>query len=400
MKLTFVLPRYGREIFGGVEQEARQLAENVVSRSDWRVEVLTTCALDARTFSDTYPAGRTEESGVAVHRFPATGRAPDFDERSTEILFADPITRAARSDEWINMQGPVSPELIAAVRTAETDLMVFFPYLYHPTVEGLRAARGTPTMMRPATHDEQPLKLPVFQETFARVDSLLFASRSEQVLTNDRFAIGAKQQCVLGVGVEEHLGDETLARTALHLGEAPYVVCVGRVDQGKGSSLLADYFATYKHQHPSDLKLVFAGPVFHEPPAHPDIVVAGAVDESTKWGLLRGARTLISPSPLESFSIVLMEGWIAGLPVMVNGACHATRDHAVDSNGGLWFTNYDEFDAGLTRLLTQPDLARALGHNGKQYVERRYTWPILTDRYLAFCERVVGASTKIAPSAK
>ena len=38
------------------------------------------------------------------------------------------------------------------------------------------------------------------------------------------------------------------------------------------------------------LRLVFAGPVVNEPPAHPDIVTPGAVDEAVKWGLLRGAR--------------------------------------------------------------------------------------------------------------
>ena len=49
MKLTFVTPRYGTEVIGGAETAARMLAERLCRRSDWEVEVLTSCALDHLT---------------------------------------------------------------------------------------------------------------------------------------------------------------------------------------------------------------------------------------------------------------------------------------------------------------------------------------------------------------
>ncbi len=66
----------------------------------------------------------------------------------------------------------------------------------------------------------------------------------------------------------------------------PYLLCLGRVDRHKGSSLLASLFAAYKARHPGSLRLVFAGPVVDAPPVHPEIDVVGPVSEEQKWSLL------------------------------------------------------------------------------------------------------------------
>ena len=70
------------------------------------------------------------------------------------------------------------------------------------------------------------------------------------------------------------------AASVLGLGDRPYVVSVGRVDEHKGSKMLASYFATYKERHPGPLALALVGPVAFELPPHPDIVVTGGVDEA------------------------------------------------------------------------------------------------------------------------
>jgi len=36
--------------------------------------------------------------------------------------------------------------------------------------------------------------------------------------------------------------------------------------------------------------------VVNPPPAHRDITTVGAVGDAVKWGLLRGAQALVSPS--------------------------------------------------------------------------------------------------------
>ncbi|HWH34813.1 MAG TPA: glycosyltransferase family 4 protein [Acidimicrobiales bacterium] len=388
MKVAYVVPRYGLEVVGGAELGARMLAERLVSQLGWEAEVLTTCALDSHTWADEYQPGTVELNGVVVHRFrSAAGRDPGFERFSRRVLLDPARASVADQERWIDLQGPVNPSVVDAVGASDADAVVFYPYLYHPTVRGLAEAGGR-AVMHPAAHDEQPLRLPIMAPVFAGARGLVFQTWGERRLVEGLFPVGATRQLVLGLGIEEAPGEPGAARAALDLGDRPYLVCVGRVDDGKGTGMLARFFAAYKDRHPGPLALVLAGPVVDRPPAHPDIVLAGRVDEATKWGLLRGAAVLIQPSAYEAFSLVLVEAWTAEVPVVVNARCLATREHCERSGGGLWFDGYAHFEAVLDRLLGDPGLAATLAHRGRAYVDAHYRWPVLIERYGAFLEAV------------
>jgi glycosyltransferase involved in cell wall biosynthesis len=387
VKVAYVVPRYGPEVVGGAEYGARMLAERLVAEPGWDVEVLTTCALDWRTWADEYPPGQTVVNGVRVRRFRSeAGRAPDFEAFSASVLAdpaAVPLDRARR---WIDLQGPVNPDVVAAAAEGGADVVVFYPYLYYPTVAGV-AAVGRRAVLHPAAHDEPPLRLPVFRDVFARVGGLVFQTYGERRLVEELFPVAAVPQVVMGLGCEPGPGDPAAAREALGLHDRPYLLCLGRVDDGKGTGLLARFFAAYKRRHPGPLRLVLAGPVLDRPPPHPDIVVPGPVDEAVKWGALRGAAALVSPSPFEAFSIVVVEAWTAGVPVLVNAYCAATSEHVARSGGGLAFGSYAQFEVALERLVGDPPLAAGLAAKGRAHAERHFAWPILMARYRRFLER-------------
>ncbi len=89
---------------------------------------------------------------------------------------------------------------------------------------------------------------------------------------------------------------------AYGVGDVPYLVCIGRVDDQKGTGMLWRYFRAYKERHPGPLRLVFVGQVVDPPDPAPDVVVTGMIDDEDKWGLLRGRgrwshRHPTSPSP-------------------------------------------------------------------------------------------------------
>jgi glycosyltransferase involved in cell wall biosynthesis len=203
------------------------------------------------------------------------------------------------------------------------------------------------------------------------------------------FGVGARPQTVLGLGVNDPAGAGRHGGGLLGIGDRPYLCYLGRVDEHKGCGMLAEYFARYKERHPGDLALAFVGPVSDRAPEHPDIVVTGTVSEADKWDLLSGALVMVTPSAYESFSLVLLEAWTLGIPVLVNAACAVTVEHARRSGGGLWFDSYRSFELAVDRLVADGDLRSALGESGRRYTARYYRWASIIDRYARFLEEVV-----------
>lgn len=391
MKIAFVPPRYGREVIGGAENAVRMFAQHLAALGD-EVEVFTSCALDAGTWADEYGEGTVDIEGVRVHRFRSTsGRDPGFQALSDELL---PRGRGATGDRrWIDLQGPVMPAALDAAARSDAEAVVLYPYLYWPAVAGLERLPER-AVFHPAAHDEPPLHLPVFQALFRRPRALVFQTEAERTLVRRLFDVEHVPHLLLGLGVEAppSAPEPLRGRRAIGLGERPYLLCVGRVDDGKGAEMLAAAFARYKERHPGPLALVFAGPVVHTPPLTPDIFLTGVVDEETKWDLLAGAEVYIHPSPHEAFSIALMEAWSVERPIVVNGRCAATREHCARSGGGLWFGSFGELEVVLDRLLADARLRHRLGAAGRSYVEQLFLWPSLIERYRRFVQRALHGS--------
>jgi len=399
VKLAFVVPRYGTEIRGGAETGARMLAEHLAADRGMEVEVLTTCALDAITWRDELSEGTHEVNGVTVHRI----RSEAGRDESFHPLWAgmrDDPARAGREDmeRWVDLQGPRSPALLDAVAASDSDVVAFYPYLYYPTVRGLPLVAER-AVLHPAAHEEPALHLAIFDELFARCRGFAFHSRSERALVNDRFGVAATPQVVIGLGIEEPAGgggegdgdgDGASTRAGLGVSAAPYLLCIGRVDDQKGTGILWRWFRAYKERHPGPLRLVFVGQVVNAPDAATDVVVTGMIDDRAKWALLRGARALVAPSPHESFSLTVVEALSAGVPVLVNATCGATREHCERSGAGLWFGDFAEFEAGVDLLTADGALHDTMRDNGRAYVEANFTWPVILDRYCGFLERFAG----------
>ena len=94
-------------------------------------------------------------------------------------------------------------------------------------------------------------------------------------------------------------------RAAFGVDDVPYLVCIGRVDDQKGTGMLWRFFRAYKERHPGPLRLVFVGQVVDAPDPADDVVVTGMVDDADQVGAPAGGarrswrprRTSRSPSP-------------------------------------------------------------------------------------------------------
>jgi len=384
MKVAFVTPRYGLDVMGGAESGARQLAERLVADCGWEVEIFSTCALDHLTWDNVLPSGDSVLNGVTVHRFASTsGRVPEFYELDGRLRAAPSEASLEESRRWLELNGPVTPDLVDAVARSDAEVIAFYPYLYYPTVMGMELA-SAPRVLHPAAHDEPALYLEVFDTTFTGADAICYHTAAERRLVQRRHKVAQIPQVVLGLGVSPVVQGGRAGGAVLGIGDRPYVVSVGRVDEHKGSSMLASFFRTYKQRHPGPLALALVGPIAASIAQHDDIVLTGTVSEADKGDIVRDATASISPSALESFSLVVLEAWQQSVPVMVNATCDPTREHCERSGGGLWFGSYRQFEAELERLCDDAPLRSVLGARGRAYVDRFYQWPGLIARYARF----------------
>ena len=100
-------------------------------------------------------------------------------------------------------------------------------------------------------------------------------------------------------------------------------------------------------------------------------------------------KELSMPPPKnESFSLVIMESWLCGRPVLVHDHCEVTKNFARESNGGLYFEDYFEFEGCTDYFLNNKDIAGKMGQNGKNYVVRNFDWNVIIKRYREFFEKI------------
>ncbi len=401
MKLDFVLPLLGET--GGAERGLAALGRDITASSDWEVTIQTTCATSASTWENAEPAGITYRDKLAVHRHRVdSGRTSAWPKLERAVENTPKFITAAKAQEYLVAQGPVSSSLADCLAGSTADLALHMPYPYWTTL-ALIGQQRIPTVMWPAAHDEPGLKLPTVREALCVVDGLVFGSEAERRLTQTNHAIAHKRQIVLGVGVQDpnqgndsaQGSDPNQAAAAVGADDGrPWIVCVGRMLPGKGTHTLAQLWSNYVRQHKPDHRLIFVGEPNLKIKTNKHTHIAGEVDEQTKWELIRGADVLIHPGRLESFSIVLLEAWASNTPVLVNAYCDATSDHVRNSNGGAIFRDTHSFNTELHAMLTNAQHRQQLAQNGHAYWQNNYTWQKITPRFMDFCQRIQKFSTK------
>jgi len=103
---------------------------------------------------------------------------------------------------------------------------------------------------------------------------------------------------------------------------------------------------------------------------------------------MAGAEALVMPSPYESLSMVALEAWALGRPVVANAQCDVLLGQCLRSNAGLYYEHSAEFDAVIDRLLDDSSLAAQLGERGRSYFVRHYSWSVIERKYLNMLEEL------------
>lgn len=464
MKIAFIVQRYGTEILGGSEYHCRLIAERLAVRH--HVDVLTTCAVDYITWKNEYPEGQDRIRGVTVRRF-ANAMTRDITafNRYSEWIFNSAHTRDDEM-EWLRQQGPWCPALVEYLERhhQQYDVLVFFTYLYAPTVLGLRVAPDK-SILVPTAHDEPAIRLDLYQELLSLPAAIAYNTEVERKFLTSHFSIRAVEEETVGCGVDfpndpgwpdrgtglvddadsadsaDSAGSndarrdvlprewpdapprewheerrlrrrepppvpaiesesETEARAAAeaspsfrphlarrgsaflrrHRLHGPFVLYGGRIDAGKGCEELVEYFSSYV-QEGGDATLTLMGVKLMALPEEPFIRFAGRLSDQERQQALEAATVVVVPSPYESLSLLALEAFASGTPVLANARSEVLVDHCHKSNAGLYYADRDEFHECLTLLVADHRLRTAMGRNGQAYVESNYRWDVILAKY-------------------
>jgi glycosyltransferase involved in cell wall biosynthesis len=412
VKIAFVVQRYGAEILGGSEYHCRLIAERLAERH--QVEVLTTCARDYITWQNEYPEGADRLRGVTVRRFTTahTRDIQSFNEYSDWIFNNRHTPRDEM--EWLKRQGPWTPGLFDYLERQhqQYDLLIFFTYLYATSVMGLKVAPYK-SLLVPTAHDEPAIRLGIYRDVFSAPAGMVWNTEVERQFISSKFDLRTLVEDVVGCGVDlpegefgdgeaeapvsptsreplaPHLEGPANAFRRRHRLHGQFFLYGGRIDPGKGCEELLEYFQNYVKEG-GDATLALMGTKLMPLPDDPRVRFAGMLPDEERLHALEAASVVVVPSPYESLSLLALEAFAVGTPVLANARSEVLVEHCRRSNAGLYYADKDEFLEAANLLMADAALRTQLGRQGKAYIERYYRWGTIISKYERLFSRLRG----------
>ena len=387
MKLACVIHRYGADFAGGSEAHCRALAERLAANH--AVTVLTTTARDYVTWENHYAPGASALGPVNILRFPvARQRNLARLAELTDRALAHDATEADQL-EWFSENGPVVPGLIEHLRAHghEFDFVLCWSFRYYTAFHAVQAMPARAVLV-PTAEEDPVLWMDYLRRFFPMPAGHIFLTPEEQALVTERAAAPLGPSIVIGGGLDAPapVPDAEVEAALASVGvRAPYALYLGRVDRNKGCEPLFEFYTAYADRGGA-LPLVLAGPAAMPVPDHPAVRPLGYVSDTVRDALLARARVLVVPSPYESLSLALLEGWNHGRPAIVNARCRVLKGQVRRADGGLFYRNAHEFAECLTYAVDHAETMEQLGRQGQAYVDREYRWPHImakVERFLA-----------------
>ncbi|NNE96065.1 MAG: glycosyltransferase family 4 protein, partial [Acidimicrobiales bacterium] len=342
---------------------------------------LTTCASDHQTWANEFPAGTTVDGAVTVRRFPTVVNEPARDRTRifTRILAGE---RIAIQDQqlWMN-DGFRCPELWHHIldHSADYSAIVLAPYMFWTTF-ACGQIDPQKTILMPCLHDEPTVHLDLFKPLVSGAAGVWFLSRPEAALASRVFHVPSNHEVVGAPVPDPEVWDPD--RFVREFGfERPFVFYAGRREPGKGWNELRDAFS-FAISQGIELDLVTAGvgdPVL-DSSTRGRVHDVGFLSDQQRNDAMAAATAYVQPGRMESFSLSVMEAWLAGTPVIGNGASAVVSHHIEQCDAGVTYRSPLELLECLRFVATQPEAAAKLAAPGRAYVLDNYAPEVVLDR--------------------
>ena len=363
VRLAVVACRYGPEIVGGAETSLRTIAESL-HQAGHTLEVFTTGLRSETEWRDELPLGTGEVNGIAVHRFaidPVNGGiSPVSEQEITPETEAAYLSNTLRSTALLDA---------LAERIDSFDAVLVGPYLFGLTFDVARRFADK-VLLLPCFHDEPAARLPSLAAAYREVGGILYHSPEEQDFAQADLGINHPRSAVCGTWIDTRVGDAKRGRQ--RIGNGRFIVYCGRRSPHKNVPLLLDFARRYHQSYPGRFTFAFIGQGDVVIPSEPWARDLGVLADDARRDVVAAADALVQLSERESLSLVALEAWAQGVPVIAHAGCPVLAGQIERSQGGRCVNDYESFAAALDNLWHHPNAWFALGQQGQAFVQSQY----------------------------
>ena len=366
----YYVPAYA---FGGVVRSVEGMATSQVKRGH-DVTILTTDALDQR------------------RRYLGS---------SDEMIDGARVLRRANVWPWLrgrlNLSTPRSMKRTAEAHLPTVDIVHIheFRTLENLLVAPVAARLGKPIVLSPhgtlnLATGRSGLKT-VWDRLLSpglalRVDHVVALSEAERAEAENLWRRFGKRQrptrfSVVPNGVDppefDHRQLAADFRERYHLGEAPIILFMGRLQKRKGVNVLIESFQAAAVE---DARLLIVGPDEGMLPTltaladgDPRVVFTGYLEGEARLGALAAGDVFALPATGEGQPMAALEAMAAGMPVVLSPGCHLGEAEAAGA-GYVVEASAAAFAEKLNLLLEEPALRQAMGQRGRRLIAERFSW--------------------------
>jgi glycosyltransferase involved in cell wall biosynthesis len=240
----------------------------------------------------------------------------------------------------------------------------------------------------PTAERDAAIGVSIFAPVLRGVRALMYNSHEERAMINAASGNEDVPGVVVGIGSDVPQNPQPARFRQKYGIRDPFAIYVGRIDENKGCKELFEFFSGYLRDTPGRMSLVLVGHSLLDVPSHPRIKHLGFLDDTDKFDAMATADVLIMPSYFESLSMVALEAWALGRPVLANAKCDVLKGQCIRSNAGLYYETYAEFTESLVAIERNRWLSGALGRNGRQFFREHYDWSVIERKYLEMLDRL------------
>jgi glycosyltransferase involved in cell wall biosynthesis len=392
-RITAIVPRFSKEILGGAEKHAYDILK--ILPDDYSIRVLTTTAKDYVTWKNEYKSEIIIDENLTIERFDSS-KSRDivkFNKLTDDLKNKFPHQTDKDEEDWLIEQGPFCPKLLTRLKEIDssTDIFIFFSYLYFPILKGLELF-SKKSIFIPMFHDEFPIKLRLYKQFYNDEINYVFNTPEELSLFKTNFSFTPSKKSIVGTYVDFENFSSNNDFNIKNFNSEKNAIAIGRMDIGKGFYDLVQLFQewTLKNQLGWKLNIIGSNPSALIQKFESDSIhFLGSVSEKDKFTIISNSKFLINPSSMESFSIVIMEAWSHKKPILVNAKSEVLVGHCKRSNGGLWYEDYESFEATMNLLTTDANLQKHLGENGNKYVTSNFSKEVVRKKWKKILENIL-----------